>query len=161
MASEKQLRANRENAKQSTGPKTAAGRLKSSRNALRHGLSRPLAADPAALMTACQMAELLVPDGADDMQVVAAVEVAQAQAQVLRVATVRRQLLANLDVAAANLKQLRRLAALDRYERQALTRRRRAAQTLSAASDGNTWREIGGMTRAAALKTDKTNPIFG
>ena len=135
MASEKQLRANRENAKRSTGPKTAAGRLKSSRNALRHGLSRPLATDPAALIKARQLTELLLPDRADVTQVVAAVEVAHAQAQVLRVAAVRSKLLANLDVAAANLKQLRRLAALDRYERQALTRRRRAARNLSAVSD--------------------------
>jgi hypothetical protein len=133
MASEKQLKANRENAKRSTGPNTAAGRLKSSRNALRHGLSRSVAADPAALIKARQIAELLVPDGANDMQLLAAVEVAHAQAQVLRVAAVRSKLLANLDVAATNLKQLRRLAALDRYERQALTRRRRAARTLSAA----------------------------
>jgi hypothetical protein len=138
MVSEKQLRANRENAKRSTGPKTAAGRLNSSRNALRHGLSRPVATDPAALIKARQLTELLVPDEADDMQVMAAVEVAHAQAQVLRVATVRSKLFANLDVAAANLKQLWRLAALDRYERQALTRRRRAARTLSAASDRNT-----------------------
>jgi hypothetical protein len=135
MASEKQLRANRENAKRSTGPKTAAGRLKSSRNALRHGLSRPVATDPAALIKARQLTELLLPDRADVTQVVAAVEVAHAQAQVLRVAAVRSKLLANLDVAAANLKQLRRLAALDRYERQALTRRRRAARNLSAVSD--------------------------
>ena len=63
---------------------------------------------------------------------------AQAEAQLLRVAAIRRRLLANLDVAAANLKQLRRLAALDRYERQAFTRRRRAARTLSAAPEGNT-----------------------
>jgi hypothetical protein len=135
MASEKQLRANRENAKRSTGPKTAAGRLNSSRNALRHGLSRPVATDPAALIKARQLTELLLPDRADVTQVVAAVEVAHAQAQVLRVAAVRSKLLANLDVAAANLKQLRRLAALDRYERQALTRRRRAARNLSAVSD--------------------------
>ncbi len=33
MATEKQLAANRANAQKSTGPKTAAGRLKSSRNA--------------------------------------------------------------------------------------------------------------------------------
>src|SRR3984893_13113796 len=42
MASEKQIAANRANAQKSTGPRTAAGRLKSSRNALRHGLSVPL-----------------------------------------------------------------------------------------------------------------------
>ena len=137
MASEKQLRANRENAKRSSGPKTAAGRLKSSRNALRHGLSLPVAADPASSMTACQMAPMLVPEGADDIQVMAAVEVAQAQAQLLRVAVVRSKLVANLDFALANFKQVRRLAALDRYERQAHTRRRRAALKLSTVSDAN------------------------
>ena len=42
MASEKQIAANRANAKRSTGPKTAAGKLRSSRNAFRHGLSGPL-----------------------------------------------------------------------------------------------------------------------
>jgi len=47
MATEKQIAANRANAKRSTGPKTAAGKLKSSRNAYRHGLSGPLLSDPA------------------------------------------------------------------------------------------------------------------
>jgi hypothetical protein len=140
MASEKQLRANRENAKRSSGPKTAIGRLRSSRNALRHGLSLPLTADPAASMKARQMAQMLVPEGADDAQVMAAVEVAQAHAQLLRVAAIRSKLMANLDFASADLKQVRRLAALERYERRALTRRQRAARKLSAASDGNTDR---------------------
>jgi hypothetical protein len=39
MATEKEIAANRANAKLSTEPKTAAGRLKSSRNAYRHGLA--------------------------------------------------------------------------------------------------------------------------
>jgi hypothetical protein len=39
MASLSQLRANRANAKRSTGPKTAVGKLKSRYNALKHGLS--------------------------------------------------------------------------------------------------------------------------
>ena len=47
MASEKQIAANRANAKKSTGPKTPTGKLKSSRNAYRHGLSGPLLSDPA------------------------------------------------------------------------------------------------------------------
>jgi hypothetical protein len=42
-ASQKQIAANRANAKRSTGPKTAAGPSTSSR----HGLSRPLQLDPA------------------------------------------------------------------------------------------------------------------
>jgi hypothetical protein len=39
MASRKQIEANRRNARKSTGPRTAAGRATSSRNALRHGLT--------------------------------------------------------------------------------------------------------------------------
>jgi hypothetical protein len=42
MATAKQVVANRANAARSTGPRTAAGRTKSSRNAFRHGLSLPL-----------------------------------------------------------------------------------------------------------------------
>ena len=38
VVSEKQRRANRQNAKKSTGPKTAAGKARASRNALKHGL---------------------------------------------------------------------------------------------------------------------------
>jgi hypothetical protein len=39
MTSVKQVEANRRNALKSTGPKTEAGRLRSRRNALRHGLT--------------------------------------------------------------------------------------------------------------------------
>ena len=39
VASEKQIAASRTNAKRSTGPRTAAGKLRSSRNAYRHGLT--------------------------------------------------------------------------------------------------------------------------
>src|SRR4051794_39457172 len=38
MTSSKQTRANRENAKRSTGPRTDAGKASSSKNAMRHGL---------------------------------------------------------------------------------------------------------------------------
>src|SRR5438132_12009219 len=42
MTSNRQIEANRSNAKRSTGPKTEPGKLQSSRNSLRHGLSRPM-----------------------------------------------------------------------------------------------------------------------
>jgi hypothetical protein len=39
--------ANRANARRSTGPRTAAGKARASRNAVRHGLSVSVLADPA------------------------------------------------------------------------------------------------------------------
>ena len=39
MATARQVAANRRNALRSTGPRTAAGKLASSQNALRHGLT--------------------------------------------------------------------------------------------------------------------------
>ena len=39
MTSDKQIAANRENAKRSTGPRSAGGKRKSRRNAFRHGLT--------------------------------------------------------------------------------------------------------------------------
>ena len=45
MASERQIEANRKNAKRSTGPKLRSGKAKSRRNALFHGLSRSTSDD--------------------------------------------------------------------------------------------------------------------
>ncbi len=42
MTSDRQLAANRANARRSTGPKTAAGKMRSAGNARRHGLTAPL-----------------------------------------------------------------------------------------------------------------------
>src|SRR5262245_13693746 len=39
MASERQIAANRRNAARSTGPRTASGKVRSSKNALRHGFA--------------------------------------------------------------------------------------------------------------------------
>ena len=46
MTSERKIRANRANARTSTGPKTARGRSHAARNALRHALSLPVYSDP-------------------------------------------------------------------------------------------------------------------
>lgn len=47
MASDRQRAANRRNAQRSTGPRSAAGKRRSSQNALRHGLAAQLGSDPA------------------------------------------------------------------------------------------------------------------
>ena len=68
MATEKQLRANRENAKKSTGPKTAAGRARSS--LLRHGLSLPLTLDTEMAAKADLIMQSFVAEQAKPTQVV-------------------------------------------------------------------------------------------
>src|SRR6516225_8427201 len=46
MTTEKQIAANRENAKKSTGPRTLDGRRKTRRNAFRHGLTAETLVEP-------------------------------------------------------------------------------------------------------------------
>jgi hypothetical protein len=47
VSSARKIAANRANARGSTGPKTAQGRTRAARNALRHGLNVPIYSDPA------------------------------------------------------------------------------------------------------------------
>jgi len=130
MATEKQLRANRENAKKSTGPKTAGGRARSSRNALSHGLSLPLTLDAGAAAKAALIRQTLVSEPTDPAQGLAALDVAEAQLDLLRIRAVRRHMMLQLESASGDLNQLRRLWGLDRYEDRALARRSRASSKL-------------------------------
>jgi hypothetical protein len=47
LTTDRERRANRANAKSSTGPKTASGKARSAQNALRHGLNVSTLLDPA------------------------------------------------------------------------------------------------------------------
>jgi hypothetical protein len=58
MTSAKAIAANRRNARRSTGPRTAAGKRKVARNALRHGLSIAVA-DPAVTAEVARMTAAL------------------------------------------------------------------------------------------------------
>lgn len=127
MASAKQIAANRANAKRSTGPRSAVGKLRSSRNAYRHGLSYPFRFDRAASEKVEALTRLLVGEGANGPQLAAAVEFAEAQLELLRIRTVRREMNEKIDLSHSDLQELRRLAAIDRYERLAHTRRRQAS----------------------------------
>jgi hypothetical protein len=111
----------------STGPKTAAGRLKSSRNAFRHGLSGPPRFDAATFAKVDAIARALAGDEASEDQKASAAAFAQAQFEILRIRSIRTDLLEKIDLKDCNLRELERLAALDRPERYALTKRRRAS----------------------------------
>ena len=131
MASERQIAANRANALKSTGPKTAAGRLRSSGNAFRHGLSLPLPLDEGTAAKAELIARALVDDHNEERLSVAT-EVAHAQLELVRIHSVRADLMRTLDVQSSSIPELKRLVALDRYERLAHSKRRRAARKLQA-----------------------------
>ena len=91
--SERKIRANRANARTSTGPKTAQGRTRSARNALRHALSLPVYSD----LILCEEVEALAREiaGTDanaEMRELAR-RIAEAQIDLRRVRCARHQFL--------------------------------------------------------------------
>ena len=128
MATEKQIAANRANAQKSTGPKTAAGKLKSSRNAYRDGLSCPLRVDPVMSAKADAIARALTGEDANEEKLRSAAAVAAAQLELKRIRSPRVDLIAKVDLNHPDIHELQRLVALDRYERYAHTKRRRASR---------------------------------
>src|SRR5262249_41128950 len=93
MISRRRLHANRTNARASTGPRTAAGKMRAARNALRHGLSLPISSDPALSAEVATLADQIAGDGASREQKELAVRIAEAQIDLLRVRRARHDLI--------------------------------------------------------------------
>src|SRR5262249_45287414 len=92
-SSERKIRANRANARISTGPKTGPGRTRAARNALRHGLSLPICSDPHLIEEVETLAsEIAGTDPNAEVREVAR-RVAEAQIDLHRVRYARHQLL--------------------------------------------------------------------
>ena len=127
MATAKQVAANRANAARSTGPRTAAGRTKSSRNAFRHGLSLPLGLTTASEIG--RLAQTLAGDNPSEQQLRAASEFATAHCELMRIRALRCAATPGLS-ATLDPRSLRWVLGFDRYEQAALSRRKRAAKTL-------------------------------
>jgi hypothetical protein len=130
VATEKQIAANRRNARRSTGPRTAAGKAISSCNAFRHGLSLPPEIDAAAKAVIDQTALAIIHNQPGKLELVAAQEWAAAQWDLCRIRQIRRAALKGLDPGQANPQQLQILLSTYRYDCRAQTRRRRAAAKL-------------------------------
>lgn len=93
LTSDRRIKANRENAEASTGPKTPHGRDRAARNALCHGLSLPVYSDPSMSKEVKSLAlQIAGADSSVEIQALAH-RVAEAHADVRRVRYVRHQLL--------------------------------------------------------------------
>jgi hypothetical protein len=119
MTSERQIEANRQNAKRSTGPKTATGKARSRRNAFRHGLSRPIASEDMDLEALARPIVTGV-----EHEALPFADIARAKQELRRIRAVRYGLLAAL-LQSPDMKWANRLRGLERYERAAFAVQRR------------------------------------
>jgi hypothetical protein len=163
VTSTRKIEANRKNARASTGPKTAQGRARLARNALRHGFSLPVCSDPVLCEEVESLARKIAGTEANVEIRELARRIAEAQIDLHRVRYARRRLLSHTlsepyhasrgdtpDTAAlADLvtstsegpqkfalilsQKAKQLAAMDRYEKRALSRRKSAIRAFDEA----------------------------
>ena len=93
MTSDRKIRANRENARASTGPKSAQGRARASRNTLRHCLSLPVYSNPGLSEEVEALAHQIAGPNANAETRLLAHRVAEAQIDLRRVRYARHRLL--------------------------------------------------------------------
>jgi hypothetical protein len=96
LTSDTKIKANRANARASTGPKTVHGRARAARNAHRHGLSVPLYCDPTLSEEVEALASEIAGADANAKMRQLACRIAEAQIDLRRVCHARNQFLTNL-----------------------------------------------------------------
>jgi hypothetical protein len=150
MTSPAKIRANRRNGRKSRGPRTRAGKAMAARNARRHGLTLPLLCDPAlsdeADALARQIAASVAGAAADARGHALAGRIAEAIIDLARVRAAKLPLVAALATDPRACRALFSLARLERYERCAAARRKRAIRAFDAAV----------MPRSKIYKTNPT-----
>lgn len=141
MTSLAKIEANRKNALRSTGPRTSAGKARSRRNALRHGLAVPIECDS---LFADRIEELMVELSKTVSK--PADQIRSAALRYVELERVQEQWMSLLDVGAASASfdaiggseeaaeavrsALQRLPSLSRYERRAISNLRKVLRDL-------------------------------
>ena len=93
MTSETKIAANRRNSRQSSGPRTADGKLRVSRNALRHGLAAAPLRNPEIAADVDRLATVIASEQGDPAQREQALIIAESELSLLRVRAVRTNIL--------------------------------------------------------------------
>jgi hypothetical protein len=148
-------RANRRNARKCTGPRTAQGKARAARNARRHGLTQSARFDPKLARVVATLAQAIAGEGAGARRRACAGEVALAQVEVMRVRQARHDLFAR---ALEGGHVIKRMANLERYERRALSRRKRAIRDFDAAlkAAGQDMSQLSDKTKPKTLDESMT-----
>ena len=163
MTSPAKIRANRRNALRSTGPRSFTGKAIAARNSRRHGLTLPVLADPSLSPEVVGLTRLIETSttgrAADAAGHALACRIAEAMIDLKRVRLAKLPLMTELHADLRGLCTLVELSRLDRYERCALGRRKRAIREFDAAVAPAV--AAAAMTRTAtvrAARNDKTKP---
>jgi hypothetical protein len=134
MTSDRQLAANRRNAKKSTGPASISGKRKSRENALRHGLAANADRDPLLSAYIDRMAQIFSSVRGEPSITLTTQDAATAEIDLLRIRKIRASTFDIYYRSERSLQDLSRLnqelGKLDRYERRAFSRRRRALNSV-------------------------------
>jgi hypothetical protein len=156
MATDRQIAANRCNAKRSTGPRSRAGRKRSSRNSFRHGLAAAITADAEGIRLIERLARKIAGTTTDIVTLQCAQAVAQAEFDLTQVRRIKIALMSRVKltggtanassgggaktpgmptkqpdaIADAIREALSDLIRFDRYERRAAAQRARALHIL-------------------------------
>jgi hypothetical protein len=118
MTSERKVKANRINAKASTGPKSEQGMARAAGNARTHGLNVPLLSDPS-LAEDVKLLALEITKTTDQEHYVLAVQIAEAETDLRRIRRIR-----NAYLAQNRMDLTKEIMLIDRYERRARARRK-------------------------------------
>jgi hypothetical protein len=137
MTTDRKIASNRKNAKESTGPRSEAGRRRSRANALRHGLAIAIGSDPS-FSSEIETLAVTLKRGKDNQTVGDfARQFAEAEIDLLRVRKIRASqfeaILGNPDAPPEAHSELNEnLEKLKRYEQRAYSRRKRALHGMMA-----------------------------